>query len=150
MNKNQKILIGISGILIYLISLKMYDLMTDFAQYLLLQNEMIQKNILLLIYLILGLLSVAVFIMLFNKITSRQILSLSTMLKLFLALVLLSLAVGFSNKLLAVFLSKMENLDIKKTNYFLSYSLHSGVRVYFPIVVFVYYLRKVKQNDLTH
>ena len=146
---NSTIRIALSSVLIFLSFKKLYDLLTTFLLWINVKLRIENEPMLILINVAIGLFSVWLLIMLANRILAKEKIENRTIYLLIGLSVFLSVCMGITNKFYANYLVNADLDNFNKTHLF-QYVWTKTFDFIFPILGLLYFLWKMKKNNVTN
>ena len=146
---NSTIRIALSSVLIYLSFKKLYDIVTTLLLWVNVELRIGNEPILILINVVLGILSVWFLIILADQVLNKEKIENRTLYLLIGLTTLLTICMGILNMLYGQYLA---NTDLDNFNmiYLFQYSWTKGLDMVFPILGLLYFLWKMKKNNVAN
>lgn len=146
---NSTIRIALSSVLIYLSFKKLYDIVTTLLLWVNVELRIGNEPILILINVVLGILSVWFLIILADQVLNKEKIENRTLYLLIGLTTLLTICMGILNMVYGQYLANTD-LDNFNMTYLFQYSWTKGLDMVFPILGLVYFLWKMKKNNVAN
>ncbi|MGM1057461.1 MAG: hypothetical protein ACQEWG_16365 [Bacteroidota bacterium] len=146
--ENKTIRIALSGVLIYLISKKSYNILTELLLWLNVELRIDNTYFLLAINIFIGLFAIGLLIVLYNRFLKKEHNSNRTVYTLLFITIFLTIIFAVINKLYGAYLANIDMEEFRPT-YLFQFGWTNALEILFPVLCLIYFLWKLKTDNKT-